>query len=79
MAADPKPASGWSGISVGWAIASTLLAGVLVVGGLGYLVDRLAGFDHVLLPIGMVIGAVVGGYTVWLQHGGAELDGDDKS
>jgi hypothetical protein len=27
----------------------------------------------------MVIGAVVGGYTVWLQHGGAELDGDDKS
>jgi F0F1-type ATP synthase assembly protein I len=69
MAADRDPQSGWSGVTAGWTIASTLLAGVFVVGGLGYLADRLVGWGHVFLPAGMVVGAGLGIYTVWLHHG----------
>ena len=76
MAADPK-ADGWSGLEVGWAIVSTLIAGILVLGGLGYLADRLAGWNHVFLPIGIVVGVGLGIYAVWLQYGrDSDLDED---
>jgi F0F1-type ATP synthase assembly protein I len=78
MAADPKAPSGWAGVEAGWAVASTLLAGILVLGGLGYLADRLAGWNHVLLPIGVVVGGGLGIYAVWLQYG-RDSDSDDRT
>jgi F0F1-type ATP synthase assembly protein I len=77
MAADPK-ADGWAGVEVGWAVISTLVAGILVLGGLGYLADRLAGWDHVLFPIGVLVGGGLGIYAVYLQYG-REPDGDDRT
>jgi ATP synthase protein I len=59
----------WAGVSTGWAISSYLLSGVVVWGGIGYLVDRLVGTPHVFLAIGMVAGAVLGTYLIWLRYG----------
>lgn len=59
----------WSGVGTGWAITSTLVAGILAWGGLGYLVDRLVGTSRVFLAIGMVLGAAGGVYLVYLRYG----------
>lgn len=66
----------WQGMGTGWAITSTLIAGMLVVGALGYLVDLLVGTDAVFLGIGTVVGAGFGTYTVYLRYG---RDGRDES
>lgn len=42
--------------SDGWAMFSTLLAGVLVWSGIGWAVDELVGFEALFLPIGAVLG-----------------------
>lgn len=42
----------------GWALFSTLLAGVLVWSGIGWGLDRLLGFQALFLPIGAVLGLV---------------------
>jgi ATP synthase protein I len=59
----------WQGMGTGWAITSTLIAGMLVLGGLGFLVDRLVGTDSVFLAIGTVVGAGFGTYSVYLRYG----------
>ncbi|HET9673122.1 MAG TPA: AtpZ/AtpI family protein [Actinomycetota bacterium] len=59
----------WSGVGVGWAIVSTLVAGMLVLGGLGYVLDRVLGTDAVLTAIGIVLGGALGIYGVYLRHG----------
>ncbi|TMK61968.1 MAG: hypothetical protein E6G52_09460, partial [Actinobacteria bacterium] len=51
---------------MGWAIIATLVAGMLVWGGLGYLLDRLVGTSHVFMAIGTVVGAAGGIYIVYL-------------
>jgi ATP synthase protein I len=56
-------------MGTGWAISSTLLAGILVWGGLGYLADRLLGTDPVLLATGMVVGAAGSIYLVYVKYG----------
>jgi hypothetical protein len=65
---------GWQGVGIAWSIISTLLASLLVLGGLGYLGDRLLDTGKVLTAIGFVIGAAVGCYTVYLQYGKEERD-----
>ena len=62
-------------MGVAWAIISTMIAGIAVVGFLGYLVDRLLGIEHVFLPIGFVLGAAAAVYIVWLRYGRGEGDG----
>lgn len=52
-----------------WALTGTLIAGILVWGGVGYVVDRLLGFRWLFLPIGMVIGAAASIYLVYLKYG----------
>ena len=69
MGTAPQRDDGWSGMGVGWGITSTMLAGVLVWGGIGFLVDRLIGGSHVFLAIGMVLGAAGATYIVYLRHG----------
>jgi len=73
----PDPANrgtGWSGVATGWAITSTLLAGMLVWGGIGYLADRLLWSSRVFTAIGVVLGAVCGTYLVYLRYGRGDRD-----
>jgi hypothetical protein len=51
-------------------ITGELLAALLVWGGIGYLIDWLVwGEARVFTPIGMVLGAVLGIYLLWLRYG----------
>jgi F0F1-type ATP synthase assembly protein I len=52
-----------------WSLTGTLVSGLLVWGGIGYLIDRAAGFHWLFLPIGMVIGIATGIYVVYLRYG----------
>jgi F0F1-type ATP synthase assembly protein I len=65
----PRRQDGWSGVGTGWAITSTLAAGMLVFGGLGYLVDRVLETGRALTATGIVIGAGLGIYIVYLRYG----------
>ena len=65
----PRDDGAWSGMGVGWAIISTLIAGMLVLGGLGYLLDRVVGTRPVLTAIRIVLGAGLGIYSVYLRYG----------
>lgn len=56
-------------MSTGWAISAYLLAGILVGGGLGSLVDRLVGTGKAFLATGMLIGTAAGIYLVYLHYG----------
>ncbi len=70
MAGRPNQNDAWSGVSTGWVITGEMLAALLVWGGIGYLIDRLAwGEARVFTPIGMVLGAVLGIYLLWLRFG----------
>lgn len=59
----------WAGLGTGWAITSLILAGILAWGGLGYLVDRLAGTSRIFTAVGFVLGAAGGIYLVYLRYG----------
>jgi ATP synthase protein I len=59
----------WGGWSTGFAISATLLAGVAVYGLVGYLIDRLVGTPKVFTAIGMVVGAALSIYLVYLRYG----------
>jgi hypothetical protein len=67
-----KPASrdgGWSGMGTGFTIASTILAGMLVWGGAGFLLDRLLWTSRPLTGLGIVLGAAGASYIVYLRYG----------
>lgn len=67
-----KPANrddGWGGMGTGFTIASTILGGMLVWGGAGFLIDRLLWSSRVLTGLGFVLGAAGGGYIVYLRYG----------
>ncbi len=66
---DPKPDSAWNGMGTGWTITSYMVGGIAVWGCLGFLIDRLAGLEHVFLPIGFIVGAAASIYLVWLRYG----------
>ena len=59
----------WEGYGAVWSIIGTLMAGLAVWGGIGFLIDRLAGFRALFLPIGLVIGAIGGVYLVVMRYG----------
>ena len=69
MTGDPRPDSAWSGMGTGWSITSTLIAGMLAWGFIGYLVDRVTGLHQVFLPIGVILGGAGGVYIVYLRYG----------
>jgi hypothetical protein len=56
-------------MGTGFAIASTILAGMLVWGGAGFLIDRLLWSSRVLTGLGIVLGAAGAGYIVYLRYG----------
>ncbi len=67
----------WAGLGVGWEVVATLVAGMLALGVIGYALDRLAGTDHVMTGIGIVVGAGCGIYIVYLRFGKGDGDTDD--
>jgi F0F1-type ATP synthase assembly protein I len=63
------PDNAWSGYGTAWAVTGTLLAGLAAWGGIGYLVDRLAGTYPLFTPIGLIVGVAGGIYLVYLRYG----------
>lgn len=62
-----KPSTG--GLDAGWSIISYLLGGMLVWGGVGWLVDRWVGTDPAFLVVGLLVG-IVGAITiVFIRYG----------
>ena len=72
MAGRPNPGDPnnlWAGMSTGWQITMYLLVAVGVFGGIGYLIDWLAGTPKAFTAAGMVIGAVFGIYMIYVKYG----------
>jgi F0F1-type ATP synthase assembly protein I len=69
MTAEPHRSDGWTGVGEGWGITATMLAGILVWGGVGYLIDRLAGTPRVFTALGFVLGAAGATTIVYLRYG----------
>jgi ATP synthase protein I len=63
-----RPPSDWSGAGQGWAVLGTLLAGIFVWGGIGWLVDLWLGTDFVK-AIGVIVGAAASVYLVTVRFG----------
>ena len=61
-------------METGWAITSTMIGGMLAVGGLGYLIGWLVGAERVFTGIGFVLGAAAAIYTIWLRYGEDDRD-----
>ncbi|MBA3368764.1 MAG: AtpZ/AtpI family protein [Geodermatophilaceae bacterium] len=69
MSEDPNAgaASGSSGANTGYAVVGTLMSGIVVWGGIGWLLDRW--FDTVMFAaLGVVMGAVLGIYLVMVKY-----------
>ena len=49
------------------ALISYLISGILVYGGLGWLLDRWLGFESLFFPIGVVLGVAAGGYLGYMR------------
>jgi ATP synthase protein I len=52
-----------------WSITSYLLSGMLVYGGLGWLIDKLVGTSGVFLPIGLIGGMFASLWLVYIRFG----------
>ncbi len=50
-----------------WAVLSRLIGGIVVWGGIGWLVDRWTGHQALFLPIGIVVGIAAALYLVWVN------------
>lgn len=59
----------WKGVGTAWALMGTLASGILVWGGIGFLVDRWIGLRWVFLPAGMLIGVGASIYLVYVRYG----------
>jgi len=59
-------------MGTGWSITATMLGGIAVWGGLGFLLDRLVGTEDVFAALGMMLGAVGAIYIVYLRYGKGE-------
>ena len=68
---EERPSSGSSGASQGWAVLSTLLAGICVWGGIGWLVDLWLGTTFVK-AVGVIVGAAASIYYVTIRYGRGE-------
>ena len=53
----------------GWTVVSYLISGMILYGGLGWLISRWTGMTAALLPIGMVVGLVIALVMVVLRYG----------
>jgi F0F1-type ATP synthase assembly protein I len=64
----PKPPDRRGDAGVGWAVLSTLLAGILVWGGIGWLIDRWL-HTWVGIVVGMLVGFAGAIYLIIRKYG----------
>jgi ATP synthase protein I len=69
MGGRTDPNDPWGGMSTGVTISASLLSALLVWGGVGWLIDHLAGTGKVFTAIGMIVGAGAGTYLIYLRYG----------
>lgn len=60
---DQRQSSSASGANTGWAVVGTLMAGIIVWGGIGWLADLALGTSFIK-AIGVVVGVVASIYLV---------------
>ncbi|HJV05531.1 MAG TPA: AtpZ/AtpI family protein [Actinomycetota bacterium] len=65
----PHRGSAYEGIGTAWNIIATLLAGMLVWGGLGWLADRWLDTGRLFTAIGLLVGTAGGIYLVYVRYG----------
>jgi F0F1-type ATP synthase assembly protein I len=64
-----KPTNGGSGAETGYAVIGTLISGMAVWGGAGWLLDQWLD-TPVFFPVGIILGMAVAIYVVVLRFGG---------
>lgn len=57
------------GESVAWSAMGSLLAGPIVWGGVGYLLDQWLDTGRLLMAVGVVVGSLTSFYIVYLRFG----------
>lgn len=57
-----------TGMDLGWAVTSTLMSGLALFGGIGWLLDRWWGTRFVV-AIGCIVGLGLGVYTIVMRYG----------
>lgn len=55
-------------MDVGWAVTSTMLSGIFLFGGIGWLLDRWWGTRFVV-AIGVIVGLAVAIYAIVMRYG----------
>ena len=50
-------------------VTSTLLSGIVVWGGIGWLLGRWLGLENLFIPLGMLLGEGVAIYAVYVRYG----------
>jgi F0F1-type ATP synthase assembly protein I len=56
------------GAGAGWAVLGTLIAGMAVWGGIGWLLDRWLS-TQAFLPVGVIVGVASSIYLVYIKYG----------
>ncbi len=72
-----EPGAASTGTQLGWAATSTLLGGLVVWGGLGWLLDHWWG-TRFATPIGAILGMALGVYAVVMRYGREPQPGADR-
>jgi F0F1-type ATP synthase assembly protein I len=62
---------------IAWSVLSTLLAGPVLYGLLGWGVDELVGTTRVFLPVGILVGFGLSMWIVYLRYG-RDAAGDEQ-
>jgi ATP synthase protein I len=69
MARRPQRGGGYEGFGTAWNVIATLLAGMLIWGGLGWLLDRWLDTARLFTAIGLLVGTAGGIYVVYVRYG----------
>ncbi len=72
-----SPARGGSGADTGWAVIGTMLSGMAVWGGAGWLLDRWLDTE-VFVPVGIILGIAVAIYMVVVKFGAVPPPSGDR-
>jgi ATP synthase protein I len=59
----------WGGYGVGLQVTVYMLSALLVWGGIGYLIDHVAGTGKTFTAAGTIVGAIAGTYLIYLRYG----------
>jgi ATP synthase protein I len=62
---------------VAWSMSAKILAGIVLYGGLGWLLDRWFGHKALFLPVGVIAGAALALYLVFVSVDGNPPPGGD--